>query len=88
MILDDHVPFMDRGVEVLHIIPSPFPRVWHKLDDDGEHLDIETVEDWTTLVTAFVAEWMELEGFMPTSAALGKRDGRGNTARTGSKSEL
>ncbi|KAF2727391.1 hypothetical protein EJ04DRAFT_138183 [Polyplosphaeria fusca] len=60
---DDHVPFMARGVEVLHIIPSPFPRVWHEMSDDGEHLDMDTVEDWSRLVTAFVGEWMELEGF-------------------------
>lgn len=63
-VLDDHVPFMDRGVEILHLIPSPFPRVWHEIEDDGEHLDMDTVEDWTRLVTAFVGEWMELEGFM------------------------
>ena len=28
---DDHVPFLRRGVDVLHIIPSPFPQVWHDL---------------------------------------------------------
>lgn len=60
---DDHVPFMARGVEILHIIPTPFPKVWHEIEDDGAHLDIDTVEDWTKLVTAFVGEWMELEGF-------------------------
>ncbi|KAF2691761.1 hypothetical protein K458DRAFT_482473 [Lentithecium fluviatile CBS 122367] len=60
---DDHIPFMLRGVEILHMIPSPFPHVWHDITDDGEHLDMDTVEDWTRLVTAFAAEWMELEGF-------------------------
>lgn len=60
---DDHVPFMARGVEILHIIPSPFPKVWHEITDDAEHLDMDTVEDWTKIVTAFAAEWMELEGF-------------------------
>lgn len=60
---DDHVPFMARGVEILHMIPSPFPNVWHTMADDGEHLDGDTVEDWARLVTAFMAEWMELEGF-------------------------
>ncbi len=60
---DDHIPFMERGVEILHIIPYPFPRAWHNLDDDGEHLDLDTVKDWATLTTAFVAEWMDLEGF-------------------------
>ena len=64
MVGDDHVPFMARGVEVLHMIPSPFPTVWHKPDDDGEHLDMDTTEDWAVLVTAFAAEWMDLEGYM------------------------
>ena len=60
---DDHIPFMARGVEVLHIIPYPFPRAWHNMDDDGEHLDLNTVKDWALLTTAFVGEWMDLEGF-------------------------
>lgn len=67
MVSDDHLPFMARGVEILHMIPTPFPRVWHEMDDDGEHLDLDTVEDWATLVTAFACEWMELEGFMSTA---------------------
>ena len=71
---DDHIPFMARGVEVLHIIPTPFPRVWHTKDDDGEHLDGATVEDWAKVVTAFVGEWMDLEGYFPAGAqVLGKR---------------
>jgi len=28
---DDHVPFLQKGVSVLHIIAEPFPRVWHTL---------------------------------------------------------
>lgn len=28
---DDHVPFLKRGVNVLHLISEPFPRVWHTL---------------------------------------------------------
>jgi glutaminyl-peptide cyclotransferase len=28
-IADDHVPFLMRGVNVLHLIPYPFPYVWH-----------------------------------------------------------
>jgi glutaminyl-peptide cyclotransferase len=62
---DDHIPFMRRGVDILHIIPSPFPRVWHTMDDDGEHLDPPTVEDWGRIVTGFVGEWMDLEGYFP-----------------------
>lgn len=62
---DDHLPFMARGVDILHIIPTPFPRVWHTLDDDGEHLDLATVEDWAKIVTAFAAQWLDLEGHLP-----------------------
>jgi glutaminyl-peptide cyclotransferase len=72
MMQDDHVPFMQRGVEILHLIPSPFPRVWHTLDDDGEHLDMPTVEDWTKLVTAFAAEWLDLDGFFDGTLAAAK----------------
>ena len=61
MMQDDHVPFLQRGVEVLHLIPTPFPAVWHKMEDDGEHLDGQTVEEWGRIVMAFVAEWMDLE---------------------------
>ncbi|KAK8253926.1 peptidase M28 [Phyllosticta capitalensis] len=67
MVQDDHIPFMARGIEVLHMIPSPFPQQWHTLQDDGDHLDINVVEDWARLVTAFTAEWMDLEGFFDTT---------------------
>lgn len=62
---DDHVPFMARGVDILHIIPYPFPTVWHTMDDDADHLDIPTVKDWAKIMTAFAAEWMDLEGELP-----------------------
>jgi glutaminyl-peptide cyclotransferase len=66
---DDHMPFLQRGVQVLHMIPSPFPRTWHTMDDNGEHLDPDTTEDWALLTTAFISEWMDLEGFMVSEAA-------------------
>jgi hypothetical protein len=28
---DDHLPFLGRGVSVLHVIAEPFPHVWHTL---------------------------------------------------------
>ena len=69
MVQDDHVPFMARGVDVLHVIPSPFPRVWHQMDDDGENLDLNTVADWAVLITAFAAEWMDLDEFLEADKA-------------------
>lgn len=70
---DDHLPFLARGVEILHIIPLPFPAVWHTANDDGEHLDTDTTDDWAVIVTAFVAEWMDLEGHFDVPNAA-KRD--------------
>lgn len=68
LVEDDHLPFIARGVEVLHIVPT-FPTVWHKETDDGEHLDLDTCGDWAVLVTAFAAEWMDLEGYLDTKSA-------------------
>ncbi|EXJ65221.1 hypothetical protein A1O7_01562 [Cladophialophora yegresii CBS 114405] len=66
---DDHLPFIARGVQVLHLIPARFPSVWHTIRDDGEHLDIPTVEDWALLTAVFAAEYMELEGFFEEKPA-------------------
>lgn len=57
---DDHVPFMARGVPILHLITSPFPDQWHKMEDDGAHLDMPTVRDWAKIVTAFALEWLDM----------------------------
>ncbi|KAL4867381.1 hypothetical protein BDV12DRAFT_122100 [Aspergillus spectabilis] len=89
---DDHVPFLRRGVEVMHIVDfSPhggFPDVWHKPEDDGEHLDIDTVEDWSLLVAGFAAEWMELEGFMPEPETQRSADHKTKSKRNSDKTEL
>lgn len=60
MVEDDHIPFMHRGVPILHVIASPFPSVWHTMDDDGAHLDMPTVRDWSRIVTGFALEWLNM----------------------------
>ncbi|KAI9834611.1 MAG: hypothetical protein M1826_000013 [Phylliscum demangeonii] len=95
MVLDDHLPFMQRGVDILHLIPTPFPDVWHTPLDDGAHLDLDTVCDWARLLAAFVAEWFELEpwvrvGRVPVEGealalALGLGKGKGNGVEGQSK---
>lgn len=84
---DDHIPFMARGVEVLHLIPSQYPSVWHRIEDDGEHLDMPTVQDWATLTAAFTAEWLELDGFFDIVTTV-PRDYRRRQADVISKTEL
>ena len=88
MIGDDHVPFMARGVDVLHLIPSPFPPVWHKMSDDGEHLDMDTTEDWAVLVTAFAAEWMNLGDYMGVKSSHKRASDDNRVEKIVSKTEL
>jgi len=55
-ISDDHLPWLERGVPILHLIASPFPGVWHKESDNLSALDYHTVEDLALLLRAAVAE--------------------------------
>lgn len=57
---DDHVPFLQRGVPILHVIPTPFPPFWHKHDDDEEHMHRPTVENLTKIMAVFLAEYLGL----------------------------
>ncbi|XP_012686405.1 glutaminyl-peptide cyclotransferase-like a [Clupea harengus] len=57
---DDHIPFLHRGVPVLHVIPTPFPPFWHKLDDDEERMHRPTVENLTKIMAIFLAEYLGL----------------------------
>jgi hypothetical protein len=58
---DDHVPFLKRGVPVLHLITEPFPRVWHTPADDASALDQATMNRWNVLMRIFVAEYLGLK---------------------------
>ncbi|OJT12025.1 Glutaminyl-peptide cyclotransferase-like protein [Trametes pubescens] len=58
---DDHIPFLRLGVSVLHVIANPFPRVWHKLQDDASALDIPTMRRWNLILRVFMAEYLNLQ---------------------------
>lgn len=57
---DDHTPFLQKGVRILHLIPIPFPRTWHTLDDDHQHLDFPTINCLRKLLRIFVLEYFHL----------------------------
>jgi glutaminyl-peptide cyclotransferase len=57
---DDHIPFLERGVPILHLIVLPFPEVWHKLSDNANAIDIAATEDINKIVRVFVAEYLQL----------------------------
>lgn len=53
---DDHVPFYEAGVAVLHLVPWPFPSVWHTLEDDYDHLQQGQVDKWAVLLSEFLID--------------------------------
>ena len=57
---DDHIPFMKKGVPVFHVIPAPFPSVWHTDDDNKAALDYSTIDDLNKIFRVFVAEYLQL----------------------------
>jgi glutaminyl-peptide cyclotransferase len=51
---DDHKPWLERNVSVLHLIPVPFPDVWHTVRDDRQAVDDDTVHDLMLIFEEFV----------------------------------
>lgn len=45
---------------MLHLIPMPFPWVWHTTEDNEANLHLPTVEDLCKILAAFVAEFLQL----------------------------
>ncbi|KAM7325048.1 hypothetical protein ACRRTK_015301 [Alexandromys fortis] len=60
IIQDDHIPFLRKGVPVLHLIASPFPEVWHTMDDNEENLNESTIDNLNKIIQVFVLEYLHL----------------------------
>ncbi|KAF9585774.1 hypothetical protein BGW38_000787 [Lunasporangiospora selenospora] len=57
---DDHRPFMHLGVPIFHVIPTPFPTVWHKLTDDASAIKPDVVDGWARIFRTFTVEYLNL----------------------------
>uniref|UniRef100_A0A914CWI0 Glutaminyl-peptide cyclotransferase n=1 Tax=Acrobeloides nanus TaxID=290746 RepID=A0A914CWI0_9BILA len=55
---DDHIPFMKKGVPIMHLITVPFPSVWHTQQDNESALDYNTIENIDSILRVFVAEYL------------------------------
>lgn len=53
------------GVRVLHLIPNPFPSVWHTFDDNEENLDRATILNLNKILQVFVLEYLNMTGQNP-----------------------
>ena len=58
---DDHIPFLKRHVPVVHVIPVPFPKVWHTQADNAQALDEESIRDLSLIFRVFVAEYLGVQ---------------------------
>ena len=56
---DDHIPFLQRGVNVLHLITIPFPAVWHKEQDTMKNVDKNVVSDLSIVFRIFFMEYLQ-----------------------------
>lgn len=55
---DDHVPFVQRGVRVVHAIAVPFPRVWHTPADSHAAVDYDVAASFLKIFAVFAAEYL------------------------------
>lgn len=70
-IQDDHIPFLHRGVRVLHLIPWPFPSVWHTFDDNEQNLDRSTIQNLNKILQVFVLEYLNAKpAIAPTNPSM------------------
>ncbi|XP_077550864.1 glutaminyl-peptide cyclotransferase-like isoform X3 [Haemaphysalis longicornis] len=60
LIEDDHIPFLRKNVPIVHVIPNPFPDVWHTLDDNEANLHQPTINNLNKIFKAFVSEYLQL----------------------------
>lgn len=51
---DDHTPFWQHGIPVLHLIPIPFPSYWHTIEDNFSNLDEMKIKTWAILLCEFL----------------------------------
>ncbi|KAH7973159.1 hypothetical protein HPB52_022165 [Rhipicephalus sanguineus] len=49
-----------RHVPIVHVIPSPFPDVWHTLEDNEDNLDYPTINNLNKIFKAFLTEYLRL----------------------------
>jgi len=60
LVEDDHIPFLEKNVKILHLIALPFPPCWHKYCDDEREIDNAAVQHLLKIFQVFVVEYFGL----------------------------
>lgn len=50
---------MYLGIEVVHVIPHPFPKNWHKEGDNKSALHLPTIMNLIKIVQVFLVGYLE-----------------------------
>ena len=58
-VADDHKPFLNENVPILHLIPSPFPKHWHKAGDNLENLNKDRIQDIRMIMKFFLHQILQ-----------------------------
>ena len=58
---DDHVPFLNENVPILHLVPFPFPTQWHTAKDTIENLNKSNIHDMRIILKCFLLELFNCE---------------------------
>lgn len=58
---DDHIPFLNYDVPILHLISVPFPPTWHTINDNEANLDFPTINHIRNVMKIFVIEYLHLK---------------------------
>ncbi|KAI3653583.1 hypothetical protein MP228_001530 [Amoeboaphelidium protococcarum] len=63
---DDQLPFHAHKVPILHLIPSPFPSVWHTIQDNVTVMSPDIIQDFIKILSVFVCDYLDLWTFIQT----------------------
>lgn len=58
LIDDDHRPFLEKDVPVLHLIATPFPPQWHKNTDTATNLHWPSIRNFNRILRVFIYEFV------------------------------
>ncbi|XP_017100604.2 glutaminyl-peptide cyclotransferase [Drosophila bipectinata] len=55
---DDHRPFLEEDVPILHLVSTPFPDVWHTPRDNAANLHWPSIRNFNRVFRNFVYEYL------------------------------
>ncbi|KAH8264883.1 hypothetical protein KR038_006668 [Drosophila bunnanda] len=56
-VADDHFPFLEHQVPVVHLIAEKYPKVWHRPEDVEQRIDYKIVEQVDLVLRMFIVEY-------------------------------